>query len=107
MKKIITFCAFALIMILGVQNITAQNKIEINEMASTQTKSLRKAIKFNNDQRDKVYEALKFYHTNTSSLNESTFNTTEQKKKLDDILDLKMKEILNEEQYEVYKNLNQ
>jgi len=105
MKKIITLCAFALITILGVQNITAQNQnlIEINTQAFEKTDELRKILKFNNTQRDKIFEAFKVYQRHITSLN----NNEETNKKIETIFDKKMKEILNEEQYIRYKNLNQ
>ncbi len=105
MRKIITFCAFALIMILGVQNITAQNQnlIEINTQAFEKTDELRKILKFDNIQRDKIFEVFKIYQRHITGLN----NSEETKKKIEKIFDEKMKEILNDEQYERYKNLNQ
>jgi len=105
MKKIITFCAFALIMILGVQNITAQNQnlIEINTIAFEKTDELRKVIKFDNTQRDKIFEAFKVYQKHITGLN----NSEETKKKIEKIFDEKMKTILNDEQYQRYKDLNQ
>jgi len=103
MKKIITLCLFAFALILGTESVTAQNKIEVNNEASIQTENLRKVIKFDNNQRDLVYDAYKEYGTGHASLVNSKTVTEEAVNKLKKRLMDKMETILNEEQFENYK----
>jgi len=46
MKKIITFCFFAFALVIGTQNVLAQNKLEINKEANEKAYELRKQLKF-------------------------------------------------------------
>lgn len=107
MKKIITFCLFAFVMILGTESAIAQSKIEVNAEASEKTEALRKYIKFDNDQRDLVYEALKEYIQANVNLKKVTEDKIEVKTKIEKQFQDKMKSILTEEQYERYLTFNQ
>lgn len=107
MKKIITFCLFAFVMILGTESAIAQSKIEVNAEASEKTEVLRKYIKFDNDQRDLVYEALKEYIQANVNLKKVTEDKIEVKTKIEKQFQDKMKSILTEEQYERYLTFNQ
>lgn len=109
MKKVITLCLFAFIMILGTESVMAQatpNKIEINAEASTKTEALRKRVKFSNDQRDQIYTALQTYGKRKAIINNGT-PSKESISKLEKELDDKVKTILSEEQYELYKAYNE
>lgn len=100
MKKIITLCLFAFAMLLGTQNATAQsNLIEVNAEASEKTEALRKFIKFDNTQRDKVYLAIQEY--TKIKMSKEVDNASLEKAK--ESLETKIKAILTEEQYERYK----
>ncbi len=59
MKKIITLCLFAFVMVLGTQTISAQSKTEINKRAEASAKKLQQLLKFDNDVLSQVYEAYK------------------------------------------------
>jgi hypothetical protein len=107
MKKVITLCLFAFAMILGSQTLVAQNSKldtmkEINAAASKKTESLRKYVKFSNDQRDQVYDALKLYGQSRANM-EGKDITEEEDAKIEKQLDDKIKSILSTEQYESYK----
>ena len=62
MKKVITLCLFVFAMFLGTESAIAQtNKKEVNAQAAEKTEALRKYVKFNSEQTDLVYEAVKEY----------------------------------------------
>ena len=103
MKKIITLCIFIFAIFLGTESATAQNKLEINNEASIKTETLRKVIKFDNDQRDLVYDAYKAYGKAHASLVNSNTVTKEAVNKLKKGLMDRMESILDEEQFENYK----
>jgi len=112
MKKVITLCLFVFAMFLGNQSVVAQNtklidKIEINTKASEQTEALRKFIKFNDSQRDEVYEALREYHQVSFSVNKQTVIEEGVIEKIEAQLESKMKSILTEEQFLRYKDFPQ
>lgn len=103
MKKIITLCIFVFALFIGTASVTAQNKLEINDEASVKTERLRKLIKFDNEQRDMVYDAHKDFGKAHASLVNSNTVTTEAVDKLKKQLMERMESILNEEQFEIYK----
>ncbi|MEM9679699.1 MAG: hypothetical protein AAF901_05190 [Bacteroidota bacterium] len=107
MKKIFTLLTFAFIFLLGTQSGASQNKIEINKAAAKKTEALYKAVKFSTEQRDLVYEALKDYEQAMAKYKLEASNDSEKKTKILQRLDVRMKDILNEEQYERYSSLNQ
>ncbi|WP_439152191.1 hypothetical protein [Winogradskyella sp.] len=107
MKKIITLCLFAFVMILGTESVMGQSKIEVNAEASEKTEALRKYVKFDNDQRDLVYEALKEYVQANVNLKKVTENKTEVKAKIEKQFDDKIRSILTQEQYERYLTFEQ
>ncbi len=106
MKKIFTLFAFALIFMLGTQSGIAQNKIEINRVAAEKTEALYKTLKFSTEQRHLVYNAMKEFGKDMARYNQAGSNNEEEKKKIREQLDVRIKEILNEEQYDRYKNLD-
>ena len=56
MKKIITLCLFVFAMFLGTDSANAQsNKIEVNAKAAEKTEALHKFLKFDDEQKEKVY----------------------------------------------------
>ena len=105
MKKLFTLCFFALTLCFSTQNMTAQNTAEINAAASVKAKELRRVIKFDTNQHDRVYEAYKAYEKTYQKISANLEANAERKKKIDAILDKEMKEILTEEQYALYKSL--
>jgi flagellar basal body-associated protein FliL len=107
MKKLITLCLIAFVMILGTESVIAQSKIEVNAKASEKTEALRKYIKFDNDQRDLVYEALKEYVQANVNLKKVTEDKNEVKAKIEKQLDDKIRSILTQEQYERYLTFEQ
>lgn len=112
MKKVITLCLFVFAMFIGNQTLTAQNtkledKLEINAKASQKTETLERALKFDNNQKDQVYEALRLFLNTELSLsrNENTLPAEIEKNKMR--LDTQMKEILTDEQFSKYKTLSE
>ncbi|MUU78910.1 hypothetical protein [Winogradskyella endarachnes] len=110
MKKLITLCLFAFAMFFGSQTLTAQNsKLDamkkINATAAKKTESLRIHVKFGPEQRDDVYEALKHYGQSIANL-EGKDVSAEENAKIEKQLDDKIKSILSEEQYELYKTFD-
>ncbi|MFP4846932.1 hypothetical protein [Winogradskyella sp. PE311] len=103
MKKIITLCLFVFAMFLGTESAMAQNnKSEVNAIAAEKTEALRKFIKFDNDQRDKVYLAVQEYTQATLDLKTAKVVKEAAVGKINTLLETKMKAILNDEQFERY-----
>lgn len=103
MKKIITLSLFVFAMFLGTESATAQsNKIEVNTKAAEKTEALRKYIKFDSEQNDKVYLAVQEYTQATLDLKKVKVVKEETLQKINTLLNTKMKDILNDEQYERY-----
>ncbi|WP_426429403.1 hypothetical protein ACPX19_07555 [Winogradskyella sp. HB-48] len=112
MKKVITLCVFVFAMFIGSQTLTAQNtkledKLEINAKASEKTQTLDRYLKFDNNQKDEVYEALRLFLSTelSQSRDENTLPGEIEKNKMR--LETQMKEILNEEQFSKYKTLSE
>jgi len=108
MKKVITLCLFVFALVLGTPSAVAQNtklvdKIEINSQAAEKTEALRKFIKFNDTQRDLVYEALREYTQANFSIKDQTVVEEGVVEKIETELETRMKSILNDEQFERYK----
>ena len=96
---------FVFAMVLGTGSLMAQSQIEINSLASKKTEALRKFVKFDNAQRDQVYDALKEYgqaNANLTSDNTDAIAFEKIKNRLQE----KIKSILSEEQYQRYKEYN-
>ena len=111
MKKVITLCLFAFIMILGTESVKAQNsklenRIEINTIASKKAEALRIYVKLSTDQRNEVYTALKVYGQAKASIKGKPENE-EEDAKIEKQLDDKVKTILSNEQYERYKTYSE
>ncbi len=112
MKKIITLCLFVVAMFLGNQSVVAQNselasKIEVNAIASEKTEALRKFIKLNDSQRDRVYLALREYTQTNASIEQQKKSSKDQFEKNEQRLESKMKGILTEEQFLRYQEFPQ
>lgn len=104
MKKL-TFITLIITLFITSANVVAQNKIEINAAASEQTEELRKQLKFNNEQRDQVYEVCKEYQAAYKTLSVDLEANKEWKAKIDARLESKLATILTEEQFARYKQL--
>lgn len=105
MKKIITLCLFVFAMFLGTESVIAQtNKTEVNTKASEKTEALRKYIKFDNNQRDKVYLAIQEYTQATLDLKKAKVVKEGAQQKIKALLNTKMQEILTDEQFERYQS---
>lgn len=105
MKKI-TLLIFALLLS-ATFSVSAQNKLEINAAAADQTEALRKQLKFNDDQRDQVYEICKEYQAAYRTLSVDLQANKEWKAKIDARLEGKLASILTEDQFNQYKKLQQ
>lgn len=105
MKKltVLTFVLF----VAGMLSVTAQNKIQINAAAAEQTEELRKKIKFNDKQRDQVYEVCKEYQAAYQTLSVDLQANKEWKAKIDNRLSEKLATILTEEQFAMYQKLRE
>lgn len=105
MKKL-TLLTFAFILV-GMFSLSAQNKIQINAAAAEQTEELRKQIKFNDDQRDQVYEVCKEYQAAYQTLSVDLEANKDWKAKIDARLAEKLSSILTEEQYATFQKLKE
>lgn len=102
MKKVITLCAVAFVMVLGTLSASAQmNKVEINAMAAEKTQALHQLLKFNDEQRNEIYTVYQAYVEKKSNLRDKS-NENPALKKLNTFRDEKFKLILSEEQFERY-----
>ena len=102
MKKLITFCFFALALLFSTQGINAQNAIEINGAASEKAKEIQKTIKIDKDQLEEVYQAFKVYESTFQKISNDLQNNQELFQKINTVLDTSFKSILNEEQFDKY-----
>ena len=105
MKNILTLCIFILALFLGTASATAQsNKIEVNKLAAEKTEALRQVIKFNDDQRDEVYEAIKEYTQATLDLQKVEVVEEGVEEKIKTLLNTKLQAILTDEQFERFQS---
>ena len=105
MKKVITLCLFALVMILGTESVMAQSTAihtEINTEATNKTQELRKQLKLDKSQLEPIYKAFQNHGKRAAELEESN-PSKEAILKLNAELDNKIQTILTEEQFEKYK----
>ncbi len=102
MKKIITLCISALTVVFSIQNLSAQNTLEINAEANLKTKELRKTVKFEDTKMDDVYKAYQSYGVSYKKIDNTLSNKTERLKKIKTILDEELKTILSTEEYILY-----
>ncbi|SDZ88207.1 hypothetical protein [Bizionia paragorgiae] len=111
MKKIITFCFFAFALVIGTQNVVAQNKLEINKEANEKAYELRKQLKFSDDVLEETYQAYKGKALKKYSLAKHHGVDTPAYKKnmatLEADFKAKMESILTEEQYSRFVILNE
>ncbi|MBF8150121.1 hypothetical protein ITJ86_09450 [Winogradskyella sp. F6397] len=114
MKKIITLCLFVFALFLGTQNAVAQNsKLEtaqkVNTEAAEKTEALRQFVKFDNTQRDQIYEAQQEFIRSSyaiKSQKETADYKKEKTKAISAHLETRMKTILSAEQFERYKQFS-
>ncbi|NNL33195.1 MAG: hypothetical protein HKO80_08325 [Flavobacteriaceae bacterium] len=106
MKKICLSIFVFMTFIFGVQSSWGQNAIEINKAAFESTASLKKLIKFNTDQENKVFDAYKLYERQLAhirALESNSLDTLDdEKKKVYASLCDNLNIILTEEQYELF-----
>ncbi|MFK7781028.1 hypothetical protein [Psychroserpens sp.] len=102
MKKIFTLCFFALTLLFSTQGIDAQNIKEINAAASEKAKAVGQTVKIHKDQLEDVYQAYKVYETSFQGLSKDLEANREELKIINIALDNRLKEILNDEQFEKY-----
>ncbi|WP_026753899.1 hypothetical protein [Sediminibacter sp. Hel_I_10] len=105
MKKYITLCLFTLALAFSSQNIMAQTSIEVGKAANEKTKELRKVIKIDDSKMEDIFQAYKTYNETYLKIEDNLEAHKEQLKKINGILDERLKEILNEEQFVKYLNL--
>ncbi len=108
MKKVITLCLFVFALFLGTESAMAQtNKKEVHAQAAEKTEALRKYVKFNDIQRDQVYQAVKEYTQATLDLKKVVVVEEGVVAKIENLLDTKMQGILTDEQFERYKTFTE
>jgi methionine-rich copper-binding protein CopC len=106
MKKIITLCLFAFIMILSTNTAAAQDIEAIRTISVKQTKELRSEIKtMTSEQTEQIYEAFKNYNKRKAILDQSTTAETKMNSQNKQQLNTTMKNILTAEQFEVYQGV--
>ena len=106
MKKLLMTALFMIAFIVCSQNSYGQSSIEINKAASESTELLKKQIKFDADTEHQIYQSYKVYqrqmhHINTMNTSNSD-QISEEKKKVYSKLCEHLKEILTEEQYVMF-----
>ncbi|WP_431137297.1 hypothetical protein [Psychroserpens mesophilus] len=102
MKKLITLCFFAVSLLFSTQGLDAQNKLEINAAASEKAQEVGKTLKVNKNQLEDVYQAYKAYETVYQRISNDLQANQEEYEKINTILDTRLSQILNDEQYERY-----
>jgi len=103
MKKFLMLILVVMIFVLGSQTSFGQSTIEINKDASESTASLKKQIKFNTDKEHRVYQSYMLYQRkmhHISAMNSTNSESvSEEKKKVYSELCDNLKNILSEEQF--------
>lgn len=108
MKKVLTLCLFVFALFLGTGSAIAQtSKKEVNAQAAEKTEALRKYVKFNSEQTDQVYEAVKEYTQATLDLKKVAVVEEGVVAKIEKLLETKMQGILTEAQFERYKTFTE
>jgi len=106
MKKIITLCFFAFAMVLGIHTSNAQSIVEVNAIAAQKTKDIKKAVKFNSETEDLVYQAYQDYAKRQLKIERVESNggtvSSEAREKSETVLNDKLKSIFSDEQYQRY-----
>jgi hypothetical protein len=106
MKKIITLCFFAFAMILSTQTMTAQSMVEINSLASKKTQDLKKAIKFDTNTEELVYQTYQAFEQKKYNIvkleSEGKVVSAEDQEKIDNMLIEKFKNIFTVEEFNRY-----
>lgn len=105
MKKIVTGCLFAIALLFSIQDISAQNTLEINDEANKKTKELRKLIKFDSDKMDAVYRAYQDFGKAYKKISANPEQNQERLEKLNKELDKKLEGILSVLEYHNYLEL--
>jgi len=105
MKKLITLCFLTFALLFSTQGLDAQNALEINGAASEKAKVIQKTIKLNQDQLEDVYQAYKTYETTFQKISSDLGNNKALFEKINTVLDSRLKEILNQEQFDRYIEL--
>lgn len=105
MKKLITLCFFAFALLFSAQELVAQNLLEINGAASEKAKDIRKTIKIDNNQLEDIYQAYRSFEATYQKLSGDLVGNQEEIKKINTLLDTRLKEILNEEQFNKYLSI--
>ncbi|WP_452221370.1 hypothetical protein [Lacinutrix salivirga] len=111
MKKLITFCLFAVAILFNTQDLQAQNKVELNKKAAETAANLNQSLKLNKDTQEEVYQAYKQYETNIAKLEKNNTATPSSsydmdKQKITTTLMTKMQGILSSEQYAKFTNIS-
>ncbi|MCK7588984.1 hypothetical protein M0G43_00200 [Subsaxibacter sp. CAU 1640] len=108
MKKIITLCLFAFAMVLGTQSINAQSMVEVNSLAAKKTQELKKAVKFNTETEEAVYETYQTYVKKQMSFEKVAANggtvTAEEKEKVEKMLTEKFRAIFTAEEFQRFQD---
>jgi hypothetical protein len=107
MKNLLTVIAFAFVMVLGVQNTSAQNLTQDQDrpevVAKTQTAELTETLGLTGDQSRSVFRALVAnevnYRKHVQGKDLSNPTVAADKKKFDDVLKTTMQKTLTEAQY--------
>ena len=107
MKKIITLCLFAFAMVIGTQNITAQEKYKVmDKEVQMEAQDLKKILNLDNEQTALVartiYVKEKSYADVTSNKTLDEKETAKMKTKIDMNFKSRMMEILTEDQFAAY-----
>ncbi|CAM3311209.1 hypothetical protein [Aequorivita lipolytica] len=114
MKNIIAVFAFAVTMLFGVQNVSAQqlsqDKSRPEVIAKAESAELTEALNLSGDQGRAVFRALVAkevgYQKNVEGKDAKSTSVVSEKKKLDDQLKEVMKKTLNAEQYAQWLKMN-
>lgn len=105
MKKLLSVLAFAFVMVLSIQNTTAQERPEV--VAKMQVAELSTELNLNGDQQRTLFRALVAneinYRKHVNGKDMSNATVQADKKKFDAALDAAMKKNLTAEQYNKWK----
>ncbi|MEM6515617.1 MAG: hypothetical protein AAF688_05495 [Bacteroidota bacterium] len=84
----------------------SQNRIEIDKAANAKTKELRKTVKFEQNKMRDVFKAYQAFETTYQKIDDNLDANKERLKKIKEILDNDLKQILSPEEYERYLSIS-
>ncbi len=105
MKKLISLTVLSLALFIGSASAFAQNSKDINSIAAEKAAILQKSLKLNDTTQEELYKAFKVYGNDIARLKNTKTADSQDLEKVESKLEMKLKSILSEENYLIYKDM--